>query len=252
MEHYTAVDKALDILFFLHEKAAPWGVTAIGKALGLPKSSVHRLCMTLYHRGLLERNEQGRYCTGPMLIKLGRGVLDRRSLTAVARPILRHYANTIGETFFLVGERAGALYVLDRAEGTGILRASPKVGAQLPIHATAVGKLYLAYAPDQIVQPDKKLKRFTRKTIIAQSKLQEQTGKVKQMGFAISHEEWIEGLSVVAAPILADEGAIAGRCICGAVATALMTTSLEKLGEKHIVEQVQTVAKEIMTHLDGK
>ena len=49
-----------------------------------------------------------------------------------------------GETFFLVSARARRLVVLDKAEGTGFLRAAPRVGSSVPAHATAVGKLYLA------------------------------------------------------------------------------------------------------------
>ena len=57
MQSLSTVEKAIDLLFHLHAEAAPRGVTAVGKALDLPKSSAHRLLSTLARRGLLERNE---------------------------------------------------------------------------------------------------------------------------------------------------------------------------------------------------
>ena len=51
------VDKAIDILFHLHGSSEAQGVSAIGRALGLPKSSAHRLLATLARRDLVERLE---------------------------------------------------------------------------------------------------------------------------------------------------------------------------------------------------
>src|SRR5262245_48071611 len=85
MEQETAIDKALGLLFFLHERA-PCGVSEIGRALGLPKSSAHRLLGALGRRGLVERDEQGRYRTGFALLALGLGALEREPLATAARP----------------------------------------------------------------------------------------------------------------------------------------------------------------------
>ena len=51
-EGAATVEKAIDVLFHLHEAGVPLGVTAIGRALGSPKSSVHRLLRSLGRRGL--------------------------------------------------------------------------------------------------------------------------------------------------------------------------------------------------------
>ena len=105
---------------------------------------------SLGRRGLVERDERGRYRAGIGLLALGLGVVDREPIVAAARPVLEDRALALGETFFLVVARAGELVVLDKAEGTGFLRAAPQVGSRVPVHATAAGKLYLAFAPDQV------------------------------------------------------------------------------------------------------
>ena len=77
MEAQTTIEKAVDVLFHLHGEPAARGVTDIGRALGMPKSSAHRVLAALGRRGLVEKDERGRYRPGIGLIALGLGALDR-------------------------------------------------------------------------------------------------------------------------------------------------------------------------------
>ena len=88
MEALTSVEKAVDVLFALHSAEASLGVTTLGRQLGLPKSSAHRLLTALSRRGLVERDERGRYQPGLALVALGLGALEREPLVAVARDTL--------------------------------------------------------------------------------------------------------------------------------------------------------------------
>ena len=54
-----SIDKAIDVLFHLHATGEPQGVTAVSRALGLPKSSVHRMLSVLARRGLVEQDAAG-------------------------------------------------------------------------------------------------------------------------------------------------------------------------------------------------
>ena len=164
MESLSTVEKAVELLYHLHESPAPQGVTAIGRALGVPKSSAHRLLTALCRRGLVEQDGRGRYGPGIGLVALGLGALEREPVVAAARPVLEQEADALGETFFLVGARAGRLVVLDKAEGSGFLRAAPRVGSSVPVHATASGKLFLAFAPEALAPAPEALERFTPRT----------------------------------------------------------------------------------------
>ena len=137
-------------------------MTAIGRALGLPKSSAHRLLAALGRRGLVESDERGRYRPGIGLVALGLGALESEPIVVAARPVLEDAAQALGETFFLVAARAGRLVVLDKAEGTGFLRAAPRVGSSVPVHATAVGKLFLAFGGDAISRASRALRAVLR------------------------------------------------------------------------------------------
>jgi DNA-binding IclR family transcriptional regulator len=212
MEQATAIDKAFDVLFHLHAQPEPQRISEIGRALALPKSSVHRLLAALRRRELVEQDEAGRYRPGAGLLGLALGVLEREPLAQCARPVLEQAAADLGETFFLVAARAGRLIVLEKAEGTGLLRAAPRVGSTVPVHASAVGKLYLAHAPDAVVLDDP-LPRFTPRTIVSMRRLAREVQAARGAGYAESHGEWQDGLSVTAAPVLRRAGMLGALCV---------------------------------------
>jgi DNA-binding IclR family transcriptional regulator len=244
-ESLGTVEKAVDILFHLHAAAEARGVTAIGRELGMPKSSAHRLLAALSRRGLVEQDARGRYRPGIGLLALGLGALDREPVAAAARPLLEAEAQATGETVFLVGARAGQLVVLDKAEGTGFLRAAPQVGARVPVHATAVGKLFLAFAPDSVSWPDGPLDRFTERTASDLAMLRREVERARDRGFAENREEWIPGLAVVAAPVLR-----AGR-LAGALALAAPAPRMAALGRGAVAARLCAAATRVAARLSG-
>lgn len=241
------INKALDVLFFLHEngQAQAQGVTAIARALDMPKSSVHRLLATLLKRGLVEQNVGGRYQVGFALIALGLGALEREPVVVTARPVLEAKAAELGETFFLVVARGGQLVVVDKAEGSGFLRASPRLGTTVPIHATAVGKLYLAFGQDPLTL-EEELTAFTGHTPVTEQALEDAINQAQQQGWASNLDEWIAGLSVLAAPVLLGERMVA------AVAVALASARLTELGIDSLRDCVVSAAQTIAQRLEGK
>ena len=138
----ATVEKALDVLFHLHDAGAALGLSEIGRALDLPKSSCHRLLSSLVDREIVDRDENGRYRPGLALLALGIGAQRGEPVISAARPVLETEAVRLGETVFLVGLRHDRLRVLDKVEGPGFLRAAPGVGDVIPKDVTAAGKLY--------------------------------------------------------------------------------------------------------------
>jgi DNA-binding IclR family transcriptional regulator len=240
----TTVEKALDVLLHLNAAGA-CGVTAIGAALGLPKSTAHRLLAALGRRGLVERDERGRYRPGLGLVGLGLGALEREPIVAAARPVLEAEAAASGETLFLAAARSGRVVVLDKVEGTGFLRAAPRVGAEVPLHATAVGKLHLAFAAGGVRLSDGRLERFTPRTRAGREALAREIARVRAAGWAENREEWLPGLAVVAAPIWARGG------LSGALALAAPSVRLGAGRRRELGARVRVAARRIEACLAG-
>ncbi len=249
MDPITSLDKAIDLLEHLHEAGGARGITEIATALGLPKSSAHRLLKTLVRRGFAEQEASGRYRSGPALIALGLGALDRDPMVALARPVLEAEAAALGETVFLTAARGRQIVVLDKAEGQGFLRAAPKVGQVVPVAATAVGRLALAFDPARFVVADHPPVAFTAATQLASEAVQLAIERARSDGFAINRGEWIEGLSVVAAPIFR---ATEPPALAGALAVAAPTARLDALGAHSVARRTVEAARVISLRLAGR
>ena len=204
-ESTGTIEKALDLLFFLHASGGARGVSEIGRALGVPKSSAHRMLAALGRRGLVEQDELGRYHPGIALLALGLGALEREPLAAAAHPILERESEATGETAFLTVARHGRIVVLDKREGGAFLRVAPTIGSEVPVHATAVGKLHLAFAPDSVALPAEPWPAFTGQTPSARADLEREVARARKRGWATNRDEWIPGMTVVAAPVLLRE-----------------------------------------------
>lgn len=239
----STIDKALDALFLLAERREPQRLTDIAGALALPRSSVHRLLQPLVARGLAEQDAQGRYRTGLALVALGLGAAEGEPLALAAKPVLEREAADLGETFFLVVARGGRLVVTEKAEGSGFLRAAPRLGTTVPVHATAVGQLFLAFAPDAVEAGE--LTRYTAGTPRSKRALEAAVDEARRQRWALNDEAWQAGLSVVAAPILA------GERLLGCVALAMVSPRFHALGRATAVRRVRHAAEGIELRLEG-
>jgi len=239
------VDKAVDVLFHLHGAAEPRGVTAVGRALGLPKSSAHRLLTALGRRGLVERDERGRYRPGIALVALGLGALESEPVVVAARPVLEAAAREVGETFFLVAARFGRPVILATAEGTGFLRAAPQVGSSVPVHATAVGKLFLAFDAEAVDAASPPFERFAPGTHTTQRGLDTEVERVRERGFAENRDEWIPGLSVLAVPVWSGDRMLA------ALAVAASSQRFEALGTDTLADSALAAGRRVAARLAG-
>jgi DNA-binding IclR family transcriptional regulator len=240
----STVEKSIDVLFFLHGAREPLGVSALGRSLGLPRSTVHRLIAPLLRRGLVERDGAGRYRPGFALVALGLGVLRGDPLVAAARPVLEEEARELGETVFLTAARGGRIAVLEKAEGRGMLRAAPQVGATVPVHATAVGKLQLAFAPEGVVLGEP-FDAFTPATRATPEALAREVELARRRGYAENRDEWIPGLAVVAAPVL-----VAGT-LAGAVSIAVPSVRLAELDPASLAARAVRAAERVAARLSG-
>jgi DNA-binding IclR family transcriptional regulator len=249
MDAPTSLDKAIDLIEHLHDAGAPRGITEVATALGIPKSSAHRLLKTLVRRGFAEQERSGRYRTGPALIALGLAARDRDPIAALARPVLESEAEALGETVFLTGARGGEIVVLDKAEGRGFLRVAPTVGQRVPVAATAVGRLAMAFDAERFPLAAHRPVPFTPATQLSEEGLVQEIERARHDGYAINRGEWIEGLSVVAAPIFA---AAEPPQLAGAIAVAAPTPRLDALGPRTVAARACAAARLVSLRLAGR
>jgi DNA-binding IclR family transcriptional regulator len=190
--------------------AAPAGLsaTALGRRLGMPLSTAHRLAGELVEWGGLERQPDGRYCVGLRLWEIAATAPRATSLRDAARPYLEDLYGATGQNVQLAVRDGDAALVIEHFATREAVQTATRIGGRLPLHASAVGQVLLAFAPraDQEELLARPLHRFTEWTVTAPGELRRALAEVRRTGFAVASQTMPLPATAVAAPIIGPDG----------------------------------------------
>lgn len=215
----TVLGKTMQVLLAFTVEDTVLGFADLQRRTDLPKATLHRLLGDLVGARLLERVE-GRYRLSRLVFELGMRASVERTLLEVAIPFLEELYERTHETIHL-GVREGHEVVYVAKMGGHRQATTPStLGGRMPLHATAIGKALLAWAPvelqDELLAG--RLRRCAPRTIVNRAVLRQQLHEVVEQGVAFEHEESAVGIVCVAAPVLgADDEALAAISVTGPV-----------------------------------
>lgn len=175
----------------------------IGRRTLLPKTTLHRVLGELTRARLLERDGTD-YRLGGALFELGLRASVERGLLEVAIPFLQDLYERTHETVNL-GIREGIEVVyIEKIGGHRQATTPSRIGGRMPLHCTAIGKAFLAFAPAQVLSQRVAagLPALAPRTITAPGMLRRQLTRVVEARAAYEYEESAVGLVCVAAPVL--------------------------------------------------
>ncbi|MFT3863273.1 MAG: IclR family transcriptional regulator [Solirubrobacterales bacterium] len=185
-------------------------LTELATKSKLPVSTAHRLLGELCEWEALERNDDGRYQIGGRLWQIGSLAPRYRTLRATAVPYMEDlYEITHENVALAVRDGKRALY-LDNISGRRSSGPPRPVGHRTPLHATAVGKVMLAFSEPELLNSllKHRLHRCTRYTITTRAKLIEEVDRTRETQVGYSIQEMVLGRTAVAAPILGINGVL--------------------------------------------
>lgn len=215
-----SVQLALDVLEAIAFSGDELGVTQLAERLDVTKGSVHRHLHTLVERGYLTQNPATtRYAIGPKSRLLARFAPDA-DLIQVAEGPMRELRDRLGHTVVLSAMTPRGALVLTTLASTSPIEIGVRPGSELPFHASAQGKVLLAFAPRPVQERilSRKLERFTEHTIVARERLEAELVRIARQGFAAAPEEVLLGVNVMAAPIFDErDSCIGALAIVGSI-----------------------------------
>jgi len=200
-----AVHRAVALLDLLAEHSEPLGVSAIARALDLPKSSVANLCAALVDVGLVRTRGTG-FVLGPHLAQLGAAYLAGVDAVNVFHEACAASSSGRHETVQLaqLGDGLDVVY-LARRDGVEPVRLASAPGQALPANCTATGKAMLATLTDdeldRRLSGGGRLPRLTDASITSRSALRRELQRVRAEGVAHDRGEVIEGVVCVGAAV---------------------------------------------------
>jgi DNA-binding IclR family transcriptional regulator len=214
-----SVARALVVLQELRDAEHGLGVNELARRIGVNASTASRLLATLEQGALVQRDPAGGpYRLGLGLVTLADRVLSRLDLQALARPILVELMERTGETatLSLPGEREAI--TVDSVPSRSSVVSMARLGRPSVSHATAVGKVMLAFGGRPLPR-ERDLTALTPRTIVDRAELASEVVAVRQRGYGTVFGEREVDVNAIAAPVFGRGSALAA--ILGVQAPAI-------------------------------
>jgi DNA-binding IclR family transcriptional regulator len=204
----TSVSRALALLEELRDSEQGLGVNELARRIGVNPSTASRLLATLESAGFVQRDGHGPYRLGVSLLTLADRVLSRLDLGALARPVLVALMERTGETatLSLPGEREAI--TVDSVPSRSSVVSMARLGRPSVAHATAVGKVMLAFGGGPLPR-ERDLTALTERTITDRAALAREIERVQENGYGTVFGEREVDVNAIAAPVWGRSGALA-------------------------------------------
>ncbi|MEA2379585.1 MAG: hypothetical protein QOD13_3492 [Thermoleophilaceae bacterium] len=193
-------DQALALLVCIADRG-PASATELAGTLGINRTVVHRLLATLRSRGFI-RKDGNNYVPGAVIVRIAQDV--EPALRSAGQPVLQQLADAVQETTLLEIRDQREAVVLDQVvAGRHLVSVRRQIGERHPLHLAASGRAMLAFSRKRVVDrcvaglPDA-------------DDVRRKLAEVKEAGYEISHDELLEGVHGIAAPIQDESGQAVG------------------------------------------
>ena len=205
----ASVGRALLVLDELRDSEHGLGVNEVARRIGVNPSTASRLLATLESAGLVQRDEaQSPYRLGLALVTLANRVLARLDLQTLARPVLVELMERTGETATLSLPSAREAITVDSAPSRNSVVSMARLGQPSVAHATAVGKVMLAFGGGPLPR-ERDLVALTDRTVTDRARLAEEIAAVHEQGYGTVFGERDPDVNAIAAPVFGTSGALA-------------------------------------------
>lgn len=211
-----AVGLTLRLIETLATSGSALGVTELATKLCATNSRIYRHLATLEQEGYVAQDVKSeKYKLGPRMIALSQAILGKADIIGSVRPVLTELRDRFGHTTVFAQLEGEQIRIVDAAVGTTDYAIMQRAGSILPssvLHCSALGKVALAFGPEQLLQKiiSRPLKKRTDRTVTSPQALMEAVKQVKKIGWASVPGEWIEGFNALAAPVFNSTRHLAG------------------------------------------
>jgi len=206
----AAFSKFMHVLQLVADAAEPSTMARLVQASGYPRPTVHRIVAALAAEGLVvERPGAAGYALGPRLLQLASRSWGRSELRLAAVDELKRLRDLTGETVHLAVPSGSLMVYIEKLESPSAVQMSSRIGTTVCLHATAVGKAWLAQLDDaarERVLGELDLPAFTDKTLTTLPALRKQLALTRKRGWSMDDEEHEPGIQCYGAAVLGSDG----------------------------------------------
>jgi DNA-binding IclR family transcriptional regulator len=238
-----SVARAMALLDVIAASESGLGVNELARRIGVNPSTASRLLATLEEAQLVERTPGGPFRLGLKLVALSDRVLGQLDVRQRARPLLARLVAETGETATLSVPGGGEAITVDFVPSGSSVVSMARLGRPSVGHATATGKVMLAFTGGDRVPT---LEAFTDRTITDAKALAAELDAVRERGYAEAVGEREPDLAAVAVPVFGR-----GQQLAAIIGVQGPVSRLPAASRRALREPLLSVASELTGLLGG-
>jgi DNA-binding IclR family transcriptional regulator len=225
----TALGRGIEILRCFTPEQPELGTTDIAGLIGLPQSTVWRLCHTLSLLGCLVpgRNPE-KLRVGLAALTLGQASLTQSGVAEVAYPAMQEIADRFGGSLSLAGRDGASMVIVQRAEAKTILRLQLHVGSALAIDRSALGWAY--YAGASAAEREDVIRAVAASAPADEpalrARLDAAAAEYRAEGFITNIRTYHPEVNAIGVPVVGGNGRRVMALNCGGASAVMTRTSL--------------------------
>jgi IclR family transcriptional regulator, pca regulon regulatory protein len=224
----------------------------VARLAGIDNATAFRFLNTLVEIGYVDRVADTRkFRLALKVLDLGFNAIAQSDLRTHARPILRGLVGEMNEAASIgVLDRADVIYVERIQAGLARLGVDIRIGNRVPAYSSAIGHAILAWhaRADQIsILESQPRRQLTATTTTDLDTLLARLEQVKRRGYAVSDQETVSGLYVLAAPILDIDGIPLAGLSIAAPAFQTNLRDFEAAGAKLVVQAARALSRALQS-----
>jgi len=227
-----AVVRAAAMLRLLSNAAAPLGVNQIARELDIIPSTCLHILRALTAEGLVAVDlTTKRYRLGLEILNLAKVAL-RGSISDQAQPYLDEIVRQYMVTAFAVSLSPPEHYIVTaKSNSPHAIRLQVDLGSRFPALVSATGRCVAAYSniPPRSLRAQFERLRWHRAPSFED--WQAQVANVRAQGYAVDDGNYINGIYIVASPILGPEGEFRHALVVLCIRQGWSETDLQGLAE---------------------
>lgn len=246
MNPVRSVERAMKMLFLISRSDDPLRLTEIAQSVGLDKSTVHRLLMTLETFQLVQRDPNSkRYGPGPGIWRISN--TDSNDLNSISRPHMELLRRTSKETVTLVCPRGLERIVVDVLEAPHELSVVPMIGTIQPVYAGASGRVFMANFSDE--ERQRIIQLTGLKPVIPTGPVDVEAyvaslDAVREKGFAYTIGDVTVGASALAAPVFDADGSVKAAIVLRGPEVRMPAERMEEMAPLVVLASIE-ISKEL-------
>jgi DNA-binding IclR family transcriptional regulator len=241
-----AVTRAIAMLRLLSRGREPQSLKAIAESLDLVPSTALHIARALVTEDLLRVDPlTKRYSLGTGMLPLARAVLENADFPSLVRPKLDDLSGRYG--VMAIGVEVPDLdhmIVLTLSRSQAPVRLHVDVGSRFPALISATGRCVAAFSGQPPKEIEKRFRQLRWHNAPSYEVWCKEVDQVRRQGYSIDRGNYIDGVTIVAVPVLNSQGTISHT-----LAAVGLGSQLDRAKSLALARDMAAVAREITTQL---